>query len=108
MGTWGLGGVRKIVFGFLSERELILKHKGESSGRKAMPGGGQQGKLGLFLFLILINAVGYPNLEKNLGANITEKLGERAPIPNIHMKYVDELLCICVSVCPLNFFDLIG
>ena len=61
-----------IVLGLLNERELILRHKGESSGRKAMPGGGPQGsKLGLFLFLILINAIGYPNLEINFGDKIT-------------------------------------
>ena len=57
-----------------------------------MPGGGPQGtKLGLLLFLILINAVGYQHLEKHLGEKITEKLGKRAPLPNIHMKYVDDL-----------------
>ena len=30
-------------------------------------------------------------LEKHLGAKVTEKLGKRAPLPNIHMKYVDDL-----------------
>ena len=86
------GWLLRIVIGFLTDRELILRHKGGSSGRKSMPGGGPQGtKLGLFLFLILINAVGYPNLEKNLGQKITEKIGRRSPIPNIHMKYVDDL-----------------
>ena len=43
------------------------------------------------MFLILINALGYPDLETNLGERITEKLGKRAPLPNIHMKYVDDL-----------------
>ena len=51
-----------------------------------MPGDGPQGtKLGLLLFLILIN------LEKHLRAKNKEKLGKRAPLPNIHMKYVDDL-----------------
>ena len=57
-----------------------------------MPGGGPQGtKLGLFLFLILINAAGYPHLEKWLGQKVTQKLSKRTPLPNIHMKYVDDL-----------------
>ena len=86
------GWLLKIVIGFLTERELVLRHRGGSSARKAMPGGGPQGtKLGLLLFLILINAVGYQHLEKHLGEKITEKLGKRAPLPNIHMKYVDDL-----------------
>ena len=57
-----------------------------------MAGGGPQGtKLGLFLFLILINAAGYPHLEKWLGHKITGKLSKRTPLANTHMKYVDDL-----------------
>ena len=86
------GWLLNIVIGFLTDRELIVRHKGGSSGRKALPGGGPQGtKLGLFLFLILINAAGYPHLEQNLGKKVTEKLGKRTPLENIHMKYVDDL-----------------
>ena len=66
------GWLLNLVIGFLSERELIVRYKGCSSSRKAMPGGGPQGtRLGLFLFLILINAAGYRHLEKHLGAKIT-------------------------------------
>ena len=86
------GWLLNIVIGFLTDRELIVRHKGGSSKRKALPGGGPQGtKLGLFLFLILINAAGYPHLEQNLGKKVTEKLGKRTPLENIHMKYVDDL-----------------
>ena len=86
------GWLLNIVIAFLTDRELIVRHKGGSSSRKALPGGGPQGtKLGLLLFLILINAVGYPNLEENLGGKVTEKLGKRVPLRNIHMKYVDDL-----------------
>ena len=54
---WLLG----IVMGFLSERELILKYKGGQSGRKRLPGGSPQGtRLGMFLFLIMINFSGFP------------------------------------------------
>ena len=57
-----------------------------------MPGGGPQGtKLGLFLFLILINAAGYQYLEKNIGTIITKNALKRKAIQNIHLKYIDDL-----------------
>ena len=50
------GWLLNLVMGFLTERSLLLKHKGETSESKPLPGGGPQGTLlGLFLFLILIN-----------------------------------------------------
>ena len=53
---------------------------------------GPQGtRLGLFLFLILINAAGYSQLEQHMGQIITGKLNKRSPVPNIHMKNVDDL-----------------
>ena len=69
------GWLLKIVMGFLTGRELIVRYKGGWSGRKALPGGGPQGtRLGLFLFLILINAAGCPHLEKYLGKKITQHM----------------------------------
>ena len=86
------GWLLNIVIGFLSDRELILRYNGMSSKRKRLPGGGPQGtKLGLLLFLILINAAGYPHLEKNLGMKVTKNIGKRAPLVKTHMKYVDDL-----------------
>ena len=86
------GWLLNIVIGFLTEREMILRYKGCSSERKSLPGGGPQGTLlGLFLFLILINAAGYDHLQKHLGDHITTKLSKRTPIPNIHLKYVDDM-----------------
>ena len=77
---------------FLTERELVVRYKGGCSKRKAMPGGGPQGtRLGLFIFLILINAAGWEILNMNIGKHITTKLSKRTPLPNIHMKYVDDL-----------------
>ena len=56
------------------ERELIVRYGGKQSGRKWLPGGSPQGtRLGLFLFLILINAAGYGQLEKQLGQHMTGK-----------------------------------
>ena len=69
------------VIGFLTDCELIVRYKGGCSSRKAMPGGGVQvTKIGLSLFLILINAEGYPHLEKWLGLKITGKMSKRNEI----------------------------
>ena len=86
------GWLLKIVIGFLSDREMILRYKGGNSNRKSLPGGGPQGtRLGLFLFLILINAAGFQQLEKNMGVKMTQKLSKRKPAGTIHMKYVDDM-----------------
>ena len=61
----------KIVMAFLTDRELILRYKGKSSNRKSLPGGSPQGtRLGMFLFLILINFAGFERceLEMNIGS----------------------------------------
>ena len=69
-----------------------MRWKGKNSGRKWLPGGSPQGtRLGLFLFLILINDAGYENLQKELGEHITTKKNKRQIIPNIHLKFVDDL-----------------
>ena len=86
------GWLLRIVMGFLEERELLLKYKGYCSTRKALPGGSPQGtRLGLLLFLILINAAGYKYLEKNIGGHITQNIQKRKPLKNIHLKYIDDL-----------------
>ena len=57
--------------GFLSERVMLVKFKGETSGTKSLPGGGPQGTLlGLLLFLVLINFCGFDN-DDNIGEQIT-------------------------------------
>ena len=54
------GWLLRIIIGFLSDRELILRYKGGQSERKRLPGGSPQGtKLGMFLFLIMINFAGF-------------------------------------------------
>ena len=86
------GWLLKIIMGFLTEREMILRYKGGCSSKKALPGGSPQGtRLGLLLFLILINAAGYKKLEKNMGEIITDKLNKRKPVLYTHMKYVDDM-----------------
>ena len=50
----------KIVMAFLTDRKMVLKYKGILSNEESLPGGGPQGtKLGLYLFLILINFAGF-------------------------------------------------
>ena len=86
------GWLLKIVMGFLSERELILKYKGGQSKRKRLPGGSPQGtKLGMFLFLIMINFAGFPfsDIDEGTGDKITQ--ARRKPIKNLHLKYIDDL-----------------
>ena len=86
------GWLLKIIIGFLTERELVVRYKGGSSNRKSMPGGGPQGtRLGLLLFLILINAACSGMLEKHIGTHITQKMSKRKPLENIHLKYIDDL-----------------
>ena len=84
----------KIVMAFLSNRELILRYKGRNSSKKSLPGGTPQGtRLGMFLFLVLINMAGFDESEqeKNIGAVITKPLRERKPLQKAHMKYIDDL-----------------
>ena len=67
------GWLLKIVMGFLENRQLEVHFKGEQSGRKNLPGGGPQGiVLGMFLFLILINAAGFKDRINNTGQIISQ------------------------------------
>ena len=86
------GWLLRIVAGFLTDREMIVRHNGCNSSRQSLPGGGPQGtRLGLFIFLILINAAGFSHLEKHMGVKMTGNMNKRTPIPHIHMKYIDDL-----------------
>ena len=86
------GWLLRIVIGFLTDRELLVRFKGKTSSRKSLPGGGPQGtRLGLFLFLILINAAGCGRLQEHLGKYATRGLNKRTPILKTHMKYVDDM-----------------
>ena len=86
------GWLLSIVIGFLENRELVVNFKGESSEKKALPGGGPQGTLlGMFLFLILINAAGFKELNKNTGEIITKQWNKRKSMKRIHLKYIDDM-----------------
>ena len=87
------GWLLQIVKGFLENREMEVFFKGEKSGRKKLPGGGPQGTvLGMFLFLILINAAGFQEKIKNMGEIVTNPaINKRQPIKKIHMKWIDDM-----------------
>ena len=72
---------------------MEVHFKGEQSEKKILPGGGPQGTiLGMFLFLILINAAGFKEQIKNTGQIITQKgVNKRKPIEKIHMKFIDDM-----------------
>ena len=86
------GWLLSIIIGFLTNRELILRYKGGQSDRKRLPGGSPQGtRLGMFLFLIMINFAGFPfqDIERETGKIITQQ--RRKPLKDFHLKYVDGL-----------------
>ena len=86
------GWLLNVVADFLTERELILTYRGAQSGRKEMPGGGPQGTvLGMFLFIILINSVGFTQENRDIGERITKAHNAHKIIKSMHAKYIDDL-----------------
>ena len=85
------GWLLRLVVAFLKDRSMKVKYKGKFSKLFPLPGGGPQGSLlGLFLFLILINDIGYEGQLNNTGELITCKK-KMKEINCIHLKYVDDL-----------------
>lgn len=81
----------KIVMSFLTSRSMFVRYKGTSSSSKDLPGGGPQGTLlGLLLFLVLINDLGFEDQKNNIGELLTSKKKIRAA-NEIHLKYIDDL-----------------
>ena len=81
----------RIVMSFLSDRVMVVRYKGATSSEKRLLGGGPQGTLlGLLLFLVLINDIGFSNQENNVGELITCKRNFRTA-NQLHLKFVDDL-----------------
>ena len=81
----------KIVMAFLTDRTMVVRYKGATSSSRSLPGGGPQGTLlGLLLFLVLINDVGFADQSNNVGDIITSRRNFIAA-NQLHLKYVDDL-----------------
>lgn len=87
------GWLLKIVIGFLHNRTLNLKYKGESSNSKDMPGGTPAGTvLGLFLFIALSNDIGTKGTKQEWGTVLTKPLAYRRPVKYTPPKWVDDMI----------------
>ena len=81
----------KLVISFLENRTMTVRYKGETSSTRSLPGGGPQGTLlGLLLFLVLINDVGFEDQVTNVGEIITSKQRIKE-FNELHLKFVDDL-----------------
>ena len=84
----------KLVIAFLKNRSMVVRYKGKVSNPKLLPGGGPQGTLlGLLLFLVLVNEVGYEGQCNNNGEIITCKRKFKQ-MNELHLKYVDDLTVV--------------
>ena len=85
------GWLLKLVISFLKNRSMRVKYKGKLSDLYPLPGGGPQGALlGLFLFLVLINDVGFSKQSNNARELATSKRRVH-DLNELHLKYVDDL-----------------
>ena len=81
----------KLVMAFLTNRRLLVRFLGENSSIKPLPGGGPQGTLlGLLLFLVLINDIGFDGQNNNTGELLVSR-NKFEELNRIHLKYVDDL-----------------
>ena len=87
------GWLLRLAMAFLRDRVMIRNYRGCKSGRASLPGGGPQGtKLGMYLFLILINYAGFTqdDVDKKI-RDIIVKSSKRKRITKIQEKYVDDM-----------------
>jgi hypothetical protein len=85
------GWLLKIVIAFLTNRKMVVRYQGATSGVKDLPGGGPQGTLlGLLLFLVLINDCGFATQENRIGEHVTSRKNFKAA-NLLHLKYVDDM-----------------
>ena len=97
------GWLLKIVVAFLADRQMVVKYKGKVSGVKSLPGGSPQGTLlGLLLFIVLINDVGFQDQKNNAGDIITSRRNMKVA-NEIHLKYIDDLTLAEAINLPNNF-----
>ena len=69
---------------------MVVRYKGAMSDPRCLPGGGPQGTLlGLLLFIILINDLGFEEQSNDLGELVTCKRRLKE-FNMMHLKYVDD------------------
>ena len=70
---------------------MVVRFKGATSTPKNLPGGGPQGTLlGLLLFIVQINDIGFEDQQNNAGELVTCRRNLRAA-NQLHLKFVDDL-----------------
>ena len=70
---------------------MRVRYKGKTSSMKKLPGGGPQGALlGLLLFLVLVNDVGFESQSDETGEIISSKRRVKE-LNELHLKFVDDL-----------------
>ena len=85
------GWLLNLVMGFLSDRKMKVRYKGNITGERRIPGGGPQGSLlGGFLFLILINLCGFREEYPNVGEQICVPRN-KFEAATLHVKFVDDM-----------------
>ena len=80
-----------LVASFLKGREIILNFQGYTAKSRKLTGGGPQGTIiGMFLFIVVINLIGFGNQRIHIGKTITKPLNSRKPLETIHLKFIDD------------------
>ena len=70
---------------------MFVRYKGKVSSPRYLPGGGPQGTLlGLLLFIVLINDVGFSEQVNNAG-ELATKMRTMELVNKIHLKFIDDL-----------------
>ena len=97
------GWLLRIIISYLTERRLVVRHKGYSSTEQAMPGGSPQGTLlGVLFFLVMVNQAGWPKQQLQQQQTCTSTdLSLNRPVPQqipeingdsgIRLKWIDDL-----------------
>ena len=84
----------KLIFAYFSNRSMTVTYNGVTSSSKSLPGSTGAGtKLGMILFIVMVNYAGFPlaEINTNIGRILTEKSSRRNPIAKFHAKYLDDL-----------------
>lgn len=108
----------KVLASYLSNRKMVVRHKGAISEEQEMPGGGPQGtNLGILIYLVNINSCGISleSIERSLKDLNSEVEREHPILPpppknisesSARLKYIDDMsLCQTVNKSDLRPID---